>query len=49
MCGNVESQTWSHSFLCNGGFNVALINLKNGLLRQPPPNSIVFPDPSALE
>ena len=33
---------WSRSFLCNGSFNVALINLENGLLRQPPPNANCF-------
>ena len=29
-------------FFCNGGFNVALINLKIGLLRQPPPSANCF-------
>ena len=30
-----------------GSFNVALINLKNGVLRQSPPNADCFFDPSA--
>ena len=41
MCENFETResvwwAWSRSFLCNDGFNVAL---KNGLVRQPLPNS----------
>ena len=46
MCGNVASECAGRGlvgfFFCNGGFNVALINLKIGLLRQPPPSANCF-------
>ena len=40
---------WSSQFLCNGGFNVALINLKNGLVRQLPLDANRFSCPWTIE
>ncbi len=39
---------WSIPFLCNGGFNIALINLKIGLVKQPTPDANSFSWPISI-